>query len=466
MSFICTAAALAVGGCGGSGNGAGHNVATGGGTTKNSGVVVKLTTLASTPPGAIEVAYLTGQGRAPGDLTAIVQQVLFQDNYGEVMNPLAPQTSCVLSGFQNNVVHLDVNFALAAPGVPSRIFTNFNLDFLQFNEETDVPVQGDFLVLQKPVGFPKSYPANVRVFPGRTTSLPVFIDDSMFSVDATNPLQVDYTESQFLLANGATTASPMQGFLSDFVSFNLNKVPASSIPTLIPTLTGVLAQPATRVFFSGDVYAVSSGAATGPNFEALALDPTQPIGGSLGQPGSLTGPTGTLPHAGTYSLVQLNPTDITQTAKVIALQGIWRYHSTVLRQNITSSSPLGTPVGAGSYVVTFPSSSDNNLQEMVAFTQDGTVAANGEMNITNLYFGFVDLDALTFNLYPVIDIMTGATAGGLTGTVGQLFTAQQSLTQAADLVHSGTYTFNTSDGSAAAAAAAGLKNGTFYVFRL
>lgn len=465
-AFICTAAAIAVGGCGGSGNGTSHTVATGGGNTKNTGVVVKLTTLAATPPGAIEVAYLTGQGRAPGDLTAVVQQVLFQDNYGEVINPLAPETDCVLSGFQNNVVHLDVNFAKDAPGVPSRIFTNFNLDFLQFNEETDVPVQGDFIVLAKPSGFPKSYPANVRVFPGRTTSLPVFIDDSMFTVDANNPLQVDYTESQFLLANGATTASPMQGFLSDYVSFNLNKVPASSIPTLIPTVTQVQALPATRAFFSGDVYAVSSAASAGPNFEALTLDPTQPIGGNLGQPGSLAGPAGTLPHAGTYSLIQLNPADITEKAKVIALQGIWRYHSTVLRTNVSAAKPQGDPIGAGSYVVTFPSSSDNNLQEMVAFTQDGTVAANGEMNITNLYFGFADLDALTFNLYPVIDIMTGATAGGLTGTIGQLYTAQQSLTQAADLVHSGTYTFNTSDGSAAAAAAAGFKNGTFIVFRL
>lgn len=457
-AFLSIVAAIAVVGCGGSGNGS-HTVATGGGT-KNVGISVRLTTLAITPPGAIEVAYLTGQGRAPGDLTAIVQRVLFQDSYGTVSNPLSPRTSCVLSGFQNNVVHLDVDFSQQAPGVPSRIFSNFLLDFLQFNQETDTPVQGDFTVLPPPANFPKSYPANVRVFPGRTTSLPVFIDDSMFTVDAVNPLQIDYNESQFLQANGATAASPMQGFQSDFVSFNLNKVPGSAIPTLIPTATGVAALPATRVFFSGDVYAVSSAASGGPNFEVLALDPTQPIGGNLGPAGSLTGPAGTLPHAGTYSMIQINPTDITETARIIALQGIWREHTTVLRQG------NGATLGAGSYVVTFPSSSDNNLQEMVAFNQDGTTNAAGVPNITNLYFGFVDLDALTFNIYPVIDIMTGATAGGLTGTVGTMYNAQQTPTQAPDLVHSGIYAFNTSDGSAAAAAAAGLKNGTFFVFRL
>jgi len=458
-AFICSAAAIAVVGCGGSGNGSSHTGAGTGGGKKNVGIAIQLTTLPTEPPGAIEVAYLTGQGRAPGDLTAVVQRLLFQDPYGEVTNPLSPLTMCPLAGYQNNVVHLDVDFARQAPGVPSRIFTSFLLDFLQFDEETDVPIQGDYTVLSEPAGFPKSYPATVRVFPGRTTSLPVFIDDSMFTVDANNSLQVDYNESQFMQANGATAANPMTAFLSDYVSFNLNKVPANAIPSLIPTATGVQALPAVRVFFSGDVYAVSSAGAA-PNFEALTLNPSQPIGGNLGPAGVLTGPGGTVPHAGTYSLIQINPTDITQTAHVIALQGIWREHSTVIKQG------NGATLGAGSYVITFPSTSDNNMQEMVAFTQDGTTTATGIPNITNLYFGFVDMDALTFNLYPVIDIMTGATAGGLTGTLGTLYTAQQSATQAPDMVHSGIFQFNTSDGSAAAAAAAGLKNGTFTVFRI
>lgn len=453
-------AAVAGTGCGGSGNGTNSSNSTGGKKINKSVVAIRLTTLTSEPPGAIEVAYLTGQGRAPGDLTAVVQTVAFQDSYGTVSNPLAPQTDCVLSGYTNNVVHLDVNFAKQAPGVPSRLFTTFNLDFLQFNEETDNPVQGDFTILNEPIGFPMAFPASIRVLPGRTSSLPVFIDDSMFAVDTTNPQQVDFIESQFLLENGATSSSPMTGFLSDYVSFNLNKVPANSVPSLVPTATGVTSAPAVRVFFSGDVYAVSSAASGGLNFEALTLNPMLPIGGNLGAASTLQGPSGTLPHAGTYSMLQFNPTDLTQTSKVIALQGIWREHSTVLTQT------NGATLGAGSYVVTFPSSSDNNFQEMVAFVQDGTVTAAGVPNITNLYFGFIDMDALTFNLYPVVDIMTGATAGGLDGTVGQMFNAQGSVTQAPDLVHSGVYQFNTSDGSAAAATAAGLKNGTFYVFRI
>lgn len=455
------AAAIAAVGCGGSGNGT-HAGGGGGGTgpKSNVGIKVKLTGLNTAPPGAIEVAYLTGQGRAVGDLTAVVQRLIFQDSYGEVTNPLAPLTNCVLSGYQNNVVHMDVPFSTQAVGAPSRLFTSFNLDFLQFNEETDSPVQGSYVVLPEPAGFPKTYPASLRVFPGRTTSLPVFVDDSMFTVDATNPQQVDYNEAQFLQANGATSATPIQGFLSDMVSFNLNKLPANAIPALVPTPTGVAAVPAVRVFFSGDVYAVSAASGAGPNFEVLATDPTQPIGGNLGAAGVLNGPGGTLPHAGTYSLVQLNPTDITLTAKVVALQGIWREHSTVLTQ------PNGKPLGAGSFAITLPSSSDNNMQEFVAFTQDGTTTAAGVPNITNLYYGFVDMDAMTFNLYPVIDIMTGATAGGLTGTISKLYTAQGAATTAPDLVRSGVYAYNTGDGSAAAAAAAGLSNGTFYVFRL
>lgn len=464
-AFVYAAAAIAVVGCGGSGNGTSSTTSSKGGTgTAQPGVIaIKLTTLSSEPPGAVEVAYLTGQGRAPGDLTAVVQTVSFQDNYGVVSNPLAPLTDCVLSGYTDNVVHLDVPFA-SVP-VPSRIFTTFNLNFLQFNQETDSPQQGDYSVLGEPTQFPEGFPASIRVFPGRTTSLPVFIDDSMFSVDPVVATQIDFNLNQFLLENGATSGNPMTGFLSDYVSFNLNKVPAASLPTLVSTPTGVGTAPANRVFFSGDVYAVSSSASGVPNFEALTLNPMQPVGGNLGPAGTLNGPAGTIPHAGTYSLLQLNPTDLTEMAKVIALQGIWRDSSSVLVQS------NGTPLGAGSYAVTFPSSSDNNFQEMVIFVQDGTTTSAGVPNITNLYFGSIDLDAGTFSVYPVVDIMTGLTTGELDGTIptnkaGTLeeYTAQGALTTSPDVVRSGNFMFNSA--SAGAATTAGLKNGTFYVFRI
>jgi len=452
-AFLYSAAAIAVIGCGGSGNPPGHS--TGSGTkTAATGVAIKLTALATTPPGAIEVAYLTGQGRAPGDLTAVVQRIVFDDNYGEVTNPLAPDTFCPLVGFQNNVVHLDVSFTTQAAGVPSRLFTSFLLDFLQFDEEGGTP--GQYTVLGEPASFPKTYPATIRVFPGRTTSLPVFIDDSMFTVDATNPLQIDYNESQFLLANGATSSNPMTGFVSDFVGFNLRGFTnPAQVPQLIATATGTPADAAVEVFFSGDVYGVADATTSGANFELLTLNPSMPIGGTLGGAGTLQGPAGTLPHAGTYSLLQLNPTDLTETLKIVAGQGIWRQSNTVLVQ------PNGAALGAGNFTVTFPSSADNNMQEIVSFVQD----ANS--NISALYFGFIDMDALTFNMYPVVDIMSGSTAGGLTGTISQLFTKQGSATTSPDLVHSGNYTFNTSDGSSTAAAAAGLKtSSTFYTFRL
>jgi len=451
-AFLYSAAALAVIGCGGSGNGSHTTGTTGGGTTNNVGVAIKLSNLSTFAPGSIAVAYLTGQGRAVGDLSATIQQLRFTDQYGEATNPLGPQISCPLTGFQNNIVYVSVPFT----GQPSRYFTAFNLDFLNFHQETDSPVAGDFTILNEPAGFPKQYPAAVRVFPGRVTSLPVFIDDSMFTVDTVNPLLVDYNESQFLLANGATSATPMKAFLSDFVAFNVaGYTNTAQLPNLVAT-TGIAGgTTAARVFFSGDVYAIADGFTSGANFEALTLDPTLPIGGVLGSAGTITtGPTGSLPHAGTYSLLQLNPTDLTQTLKVVAGQGIWREHKTVLR------APNGNALGAGSYVVTFPSSSDNNMQEMVAFTQDANE------NISALYFGFIDMDALTFNLYPIGDIVNGSTTGAIDGTLTTLYDRYGKATTSPDLVHSGLYTFNASDGSAAAATQVGFKNGTFYVFRL
>ncbi len=464
-AFIFSAAAIAVAGCGGSGSGSGPaKVVT---KPPSSGIKANLSSVVGAiPPGAIEVAYLTGQGRAPGDLTAVVRRIVLDDAYGEVTNPLAPQTDCPLVGYQDNIVHLDVLFTGGAVGVPSRLFTAFNLDFLQFNEATSTP--GQYTVFPEPASFPLQLNANIRVFPGRTTSFPVFIDDSMFTVDTSNPGQpvIAYNSQQFTFANGGDTqADAMQGHISDYVAFNLNSVAASGKPTLLPTTNnpsgGQIAQ---RVFFSGDVYGVSDGVTNGSNFQALTLNPNLPIGGLLGAAGTLNGPSGTLPHAGTYSLLQYNPTDLTQTLKIIAGQGVWYEHKTVL------THPDGTPLGAGFFVVTFPSSNDDNMQEMVAFVQD----ANS--NISQLYFGYINMSLAStgtngptaFYLYPVSDIMSGATNGQLTGTITNLYrdAAASIPTNSPDLVHTGTFQFSTGDGSANIASSIGFKNGTFYVYRL
>lgn len=471
-AFLYSAAAIAVVGCGGSGTGNSHSSGTPG-NGKTGVITVKLSNSTTTPPGAIEVAYLTGQGRAPGDLTAVVQQLRFNDAYGEVTNPLAPLTTCPLAGFQDNIVRIDVPFTTTAYGLPSRVFTSFILDFLQFDEETDSPAVGDFTILSEPIGFPKTFPAAVRVLPGRVTSLPVFIDDSMFSIDATNPLLVDFNANQFELANGLTepltTSTPMKAFLSDFVSFNLNSVPAAQVPVLLPTTNIAGGTSAVRVFFSGDVYGVADAS---NNFEALTLNPFLPVGGRLGPAGILNGANGTLPHAGTYSLLQYNPTDLTQTLQIVAGQGIWREHKTVLQTTTSTGAP--SLLGAGAYVISFPSSSDNNMQELVAFVQDAN------QNISTLYYGFVDMDALTFFLYPVSDIMSGSTAGQLTGviptvpatkanpnpTAAALYDKSGNPTTNPDLVRTGGYQFNSSDGSATVATGLGFTGTKFTVFRL
>jgi len=463
-AFIYVVAAVALIGCGGTGSSNKAVVGGGGGGGLKTGISVKLTNSLAKPPGAIEVAYLTGQGRAPGDLTAVVKRLFFDDNYGVVTNPLAPETDCPLVGFQNNIVHLDVSFTSQAVGAPSRQFTTFNLDFVRFDQQTSVP--GSLISYAEPSTaleggpFPKSYPAKLRVFPGRTTSLPVYIDDSMFTVDTTNPAgpAINYNESQFQLANGATAASPITGFLSDFVAFNLNGVSQADKQT-IGTQAG-FAGPADRIFFSGDVYALSDGHGSGANIAALTLNPNLQINGLLGAAGTLNGPGGTLPHAGTYSLLATNPTDIFQQLKIVAGQGIWREHSTVLSG--LSSSKVN--------IVTFPSSNDDNLQEMVAFTQDA------KNNISSLYFGFADLDSLSFNLYPVLDLVSGTTTdgsgnqNGISGTLGTLYTASAGVTSSPDLVRSGTFTVTSVPATVAypqppAALAKGTV-GLFYVFRI
>ena len=163
---------------------------------------------------------------------------------------------------------------------------------------------------------------------------------------------------------------------------------------------------------------------------------------------------------------------MTQTLEIVAGQGIWREHKTVLQT--TTASGQTSLLGAGAYVITFPSSSDNNMQEMVAFVQDANE------NVSTLYYGFVDMDAMTFFLYPVSDIMSGSTAGQLTGviptvpatkanpnpTAAALYDKNGNPTTSPDLVRTGSYQFNSSDGSASVATSLGFTGSKFTVFRL
>ena len=85
LALALVAASFVVVGCGGGGGG-GNGGGGGGVPPPSGGSFVKL----PLNPGQVAFSYLTGAGRAPGDMTAIVRRAVLADEFGEVETILNP----------------------------------------------------------------------------------------------------------------------------------------------------------------------------------------------------------------------------------------------------------------------------------------------------------------------------------------------------------------------------------------
>jgi len=371
--------------------------------------------------GHINFYYLTGQGRgarATGDLVANIHDVTIEDEFGSINSPGAGSGATFnLVSFQVASFRLDVPFT----GQNSRLFASYELRFDHFTHEG----VGDFL---NPPADSSSFTARIRAFPGRDTTVPIFLDDAMFDTSGGN---VVFDESRFIANNLSGSPLAIQSFLGDYVEFDLTGLPVADRPQL---LTGDFAG---RFFISGDNYAMGEPSSAG-TFEVLTED-AQRFTGTFG-------PEHTIGSyfPGTYTLYQADPSDINGIAKIISIAGGWK-----------SSNHVLTNPGAFE-VITFPTHQDNAHQEMVAATFD----ANG--NATKLYFGFLNYDQGKFELHPV-KALTDPTdfTGVLTGTVANFTNASGGTTSAPNAIRFGQYAFDSSQ----TLPAGFLNNGTFVVFR-
>ncbi len=388
--------------------------------------------------GHVEIGFLTGQGRGGfrvgmrvgAAFIAKLGHTELRDEVGLVENPLDGGLTLPLAGFQFQTKTLDVPFNVGSSRYNTRLFTSYNLD-LSFEQGGSA--------LGSPAGIPLTIPTRIRALPGRSTMLPIYVDDAIFTIDDTTG-SVVFNQSIFDAVNRAD-GKPIKAFINDYVSFDLAGLPAGERPVMNDgaTLAG-------RVYFTGDNYAISEAGNSGV-FEALTLSVDSPILGSFGPPAA--GTSGMPGHAGTFSVYTPNPTnpDPTVTMDIVALQGTWRDYQSVLT-NISSFE-----------IITFPSSDDNNFQEMVAFTRTGTT-------ITNLYFGFADFAATAttgaFHLWPVKNIVSAAVDNQLDGELTNFLNKNQTSTSSFVSTRYGSYSF-----AAGSALPGGFKSaGNFTVFRL
>lgn len=422
-TFLSLAAIVAVIGCGGNGGGGGTGSTS---TTSTTGIPgtnlrVNLGNTGNTSYGAANFYYLTGQGRgrsrAFGDLIANIREITLEDEYGSVNNPGAGTGATFnLAAFQVATLRVDIPFT----NQNSRLFESYTLRFNSFTQEG----------IGTALGVPDvvDFPARIRVFPGRDTTIPIFLDDAMFEVSSN---VVSFDPSRFEMNNLSGTPPAIQAFIGDYVQFDLTNVPAADRPQL---LSGEFAG---RFFISGDNFALGQQASAG-SFEVLTED-DQRFQGTYGPENTINAYT-----PGTYTLYQSDPSDISGIAKIVSIAGSWKSSTRVLSN-------------AGSFeIITFPNVKDASHQEMVAAT------FNGNGNVTSLYFGFLDLDRGQFELHPIKTITDPTDfTGFLTGTLSNYRVASGGSTASPNAVRYGSYTFD-----AGQTLPTGFRNtGTFVVFR-
>jgi len=391
--------------------------------------------IAQDRPGQIELTFLTGQGRsstrAEGDMQATITVPFFTDNAGRTVNPgLGDPPQLQLNSYQNLIrrINVDMNIREAETGqlLNSRLFENFELTISQLRFEQD----GTTFTANQVQGLPQTFRSRIRVFPGRYTSFPVFLNDSQFRTEV--PTAPEEPTATFLpevfgednQLGDTNNTNVLMGFLSDLLQFDISGIPEGERP---PLSNG---QPAGRVYLSGDTYGISQGGSRGL-FESLSLTLGQTVEGRFAPPGEIGVnpppglPQGTTP--GTYSLIQPDPTDPDpfSGSRITALQGIWRDYRKMINN-------VGSTVA-----ITMPSSRDDDTQDIVIFRQSG--GANG--TIQSMFFGSIDMGNGTVRVYPIKNLVSASVEGERQGRVTSMVTGTGASTLSAAATRRGTIEF-------------------------
>jgi hypothetical protein len=382
-------------GCGGGGgNGGGGNNGGGGGDIPS--VNTALFYNGPLPrPGFVEVTYNTGQGRGTATATATLRRLVFEDQaFGLnderniVRTLLNPERILGLDLYTSQSVSVDVPMDGFATNFNHRLFENFQLDIQSVTldgVEYNGPQQQSVLV--------DNFLLRAAAFPGRTTSISIFLHDAMFSDDGNGNL--DFDRQSFEDLNYSPVESRIVGHLADYLAFDISNIPN------LPLMTSGF--PATTIYFSGDSFGLSdtpSLAAT--DFEILV--PETPT------PGSILGDCRLAPSfppnsPNTYALKQVDPRSLPGNTYITAQQGTWKWW---LNPDDPSQSPI---LNVTTFAfITFPQSQDDGRQDCAI------VALNGGV-ITEMYFGEVNLQSGNFNAWPLTEITEGTTNGEINGTV-------------------------------------------------
>lgn len=403
--WIALVAGVVIVGCGGANSGTPPNNTTGGttGTPPVFAFVPPSFTLAS--DGEVQYTVLSGQGRQVGSLVAVIRNTEFQDSIGlipTIFQNNLPDIRIQLDGYSHNARTFGVN---VPDTQQTRHFLDYDLEIYRLEEITDDNGNTQNLISQIPALEVSGIPVDLRVFPGRQTSIQLRLDDAMIQYDGIDLIfDQDLFEDRNFSPDGE-----IEAFLSDYISFDLTAMPAADRP---PMSNGA---PADAVLFSGDAIALRKGFGTQGSFELL--QPVQIAQGFINPGPSLGG--GNAP--GSYTLLQNDPRDLTEQAKIVALRGIWRNFTDVF-QNVAEFTFLALPT---SHDIDDDSEITNEQQVVMFRWSGGAVVSMWQGKVvyqdTN---GDGKPDQGTFNVWPIQQVTSASADNQVDGVVSNLVVVQ------------------------------------------
>jgi hypothetical protein len=394
LIFLSAITAAILIGCGGGGGGKSSTVTTGttgvpGATQPGDSIEMVNLPAPSQPAGRINVAYLPLQGRGLSDLTVTLRNIEFALGAQSFIEPLASPVTFITNGNQ---------VQQKSASVPVVDGNSQRFDTFDLNVDTVTDVPNNFTVgsTDSPFINEMPFPASISVFPSRESTMPVFLNDGMFNIVEPDPVaEPPITESITFLPDVFTSAngSPMNGFISDFLSFDISQMGAKR-PLMS---TGAVAN---RVYFSGDKFAFSVAGPSG-YFEMLTEDATHPKAGEFQDPAVINN----IQTPGVWRTQVPDPTDPTHTAQITELFGIFRFMVDPAVQ--TRSMVINT----GSFeVITMPKTPDDDTQQILLIAFNGNKA-------TNMYWGDAHFSSGNFVAFPLNDLASGSAVGAIQGTL-------------------------------------------------
>lgn len=363
-------------------------------------------------PGLVNFSFLTGAGRDIGDETAIIRRVVLTDSFGTAESKLLGDYALQLNGYTHNII------PLVTSTTSSRFFTSYTLEIKELHVDNGTSFPDVFPANSTAPLVQVDFPTSIRTLPGRETAVQIRLDDTMFDVTADPIFQQSIFEASNLADNPVQGIPTLNGFLSDYVAFDLTNMAAADRPTMSDST------PAGFVYFSGDFSALSVGGTSG-NFEVLTT--LGFIGGTFSPVVNLPGPDSTKPPFGTYTLNQADPRDIDPSDNTFP--GDTVHQITALQGSYYALSDVVGNMGSFE-MITFPRSQERMVHDTQTNTdvlrelsvQDVVLIKRNGTAITEMYFGEIDFgqnqgDPTTLRAYPINQIDDGDAHNEIVGTV-------------------------------------------------